>query len=212
MAVPAPTRPAPTPVLIFDIGNVFVRHDNNLLFDRLAACCADPVGVRPRLAAGLHDNVIATGRLGIDALHGQLVAEHGFSQPYGHFLDLWSSHFSEEPGMEALVRVLAQRHRIALFSNINAPHWEHVSARYTALAHAHAAYLSYQLGLVKPDPASFRRVLELEGCAPEDSIFIDDRAENTAAATSIGMRSVTFTDRAALVTALAAYGVATEGL
>ena len=70
--------------------------------------------------------------------------------------------------------------------------------------------MSYELGLAKPYAEAFNKVLELEGRRPEECIFIDDRAENTAAAAALGIRTVTFTDRKALEAAIAEYGVAVD--
>lgn len=195
-----------SPTFIFDIGGVLIRHDNDLLYDRLAACCADPAAARPHLPTWLHED-IGTGRLGIDALHASLVTDHGFNETYTRFLDLWSSHFSEEPGMEPVIYTLAQLYRVVLFSNTNAAHLEHIRANYPVLGYAHAGYMSHELGLVKPHTDSYHRVLELEGRPPEDCIFIDDRAENTAAAAEIGIRTITFRGRDAFLKDLAGYGV-----
>ncbi len=198
------------PTFIFDLGGVLVRHDDELLYGRLAARCADPQAARPQMEACLSDKDIGSGRLGVEVLHARLTADHGFGESYAHFLELWSSHFSPEPGMEPLIRSFAERHRVVIFSNTNAAHADHIRERYPVLGHAHATYMSYELGLVKPDAAAFRRVLELEGRQPEDCVFIDDRAENTAAAAALGIRTVTFAGRAAFVEAMAGFGVAIE--
>jgi hypothetical protein len=81
------------------------------------------------------------------------------------------SHFSEEPGMQPVVYALIQLHRIVLFSNTNAAHVAHIKANYQVFGHVHAAYLSHELGLVKPDATSFLKLLEIEGLPPEDCIF-----------------------------------------
>lgn len=201
---------SPAPTLVFDLGGVLVRHDNDLLYDRLAARCVDPVAARERIIVALDEPDIGTGRLGIDRLHTRLVQELSFADPYDAFLAIWSSHFSEEPGMEALVRDLATRHRTIIFSNTNAPHIEHIEANFPVYRCAHAAYLSYELGLVKPDAGAFQRVLELESRRARDCIFIDDRPENTAAAEALGIETVTFTSREALLAALARHGVSVE--
>jgi putative hydrolase of the HAD superfamily len=195
------------PTFIFDLGGVIVRHDNALLYDRLAAQCAEPLSARERLADGVHDRIVGTGRLSIPDLHRRLVEDYGFSARYDAFLEIWSSHFSEEPGMETVLRSLAQLYRTVFFSNTNAAHWAHVTAHYPALAHGHHAYLSHELGLIKPDPASFQRVLDLEGCAPRDAIFIDDRAENVDAAVALGIDGIVFTDAARFRGALAKRGI-----
>ncbi|WP_395665360.1 HAD-IA family hydrolase [Methylocella sp.] len=200
----------PVKAFIFDLGGVLVRHDNALLYDRLAACCPDPAGGRAALIRALEDEAIGTGALGVPELHARLVAEHGFSQGFAPFLDLWSCHFSAEPDMEDLLGALKTRYRVSIFSNTNAAHIEHIRARYPAFGAVDAVYLSYELGLVKPHAAAFRKVLELEGLAPQDCVFVDDRADNTAAAAALGMKAVTFTDRAALEAAVAEFGVAVD--
>jgi HAD superfamily hydrolase (TIGR01509 family) len=196
------------PTFIFDLGGVLVRHDNELLYDRLAARCADPKAARAEMDARLGDEDVGAGRLGVEVLHARLVAERGFDDTYAHFLKLWSSHFSPEPGMELLVLALARRYRVVVFSNTNAAHANHIWENYPVLDHAHATYMSFELGLVKPNAAAFRRVLELEGRQPEDCVFIDDRAENTAAAAALGIRTITFTGRASFLAAIAEFGVA----
>jgi len=198
------------PTFIFDLGGVIVRHDDALLHDRLAAHCAEPLSARKRLADGVHDRIVGTGRLSIADLHRRLVEDYGFAARYDAFLEIWSSHFSEEPGMEPVLRALASRYRTVFFSNTNAAHWAHVTAHYPALAHGHHAYLSHELGLTKPDPAAFQRVLALEGCAPADAIFIDDRTENVAAAVALGIDGIVFTDAVRFRSALAERGIALD--
>jgi putative hydrolase of the HAD superfamily len=196
-----------TPLLILDVGGVLVRHDNGLLYDRLAARCADPFAVRPLLPAAVHDEVIGCGRMTAADLHGRLVIEYGLAATYEAFLVLWSSHFSEEPDMEPVVSALASRYRVVLFSNTNAAHWAHVTAYYPLLAAAHRAYLSHELGLVKPDPAAFRRVLELEDRRPDEAIFVDDRVENVVAARALGMAGIVFTGATSFRVSLAEQGI-----
>jgi FMN phosphatase YigB (HAD superfamily) len=200
--------PASVPTFIFDLGGVLVRHDNEVLYDRLAACCADAVEARPKVEAWLCDERIGTGRLEIHTLYRHLRNSLGLRASYPYFLDLWSSHFSEEPGMEAVVERLARHHRMVLFSNTNAPHIEHIRATYPVVARFHATYLSYEIGLVKPHAGSFLHVMELERRKPGDCIFIDDRPDNTGAARALGMHTVTFTGPDDLAVALERYGVA----
>jgi HAD superfamily hydrolase (TIGR01509 family) len=163
-----------------------------------------------RSSRSVHDEVVGTGRLSIPELHARLVFEHGLSATYDAFLAIWSSHFSEEPEMAPLIRALARHHRVVLFSNINPAHWAHVTAHYPAVTEAHRAYLSYELGLTKPDPESFRRVLASEDCRLGDALFIDDRAVNVAAAVALGLDGLVFTGAGPLRAALADRGIALD--
>lgn len=61
--------------------------------------------------------------------------------------------------------------------------------------------------MIKPDPAIYRLFCDRAGLAPEDCLFIDDKAENCAGAESIGMQAELFTDPAALEAALIGRGL-----
>lgn len=60
------------------------------------------------------------------------------------------------------------------------------------------AFSSCYLGLRKPDPAIYRRVLDILGAPPERVLFIDDRQQNVDGAAMAGMKAVRFQSEAAL--------------
>lgn len=47
-------------------------------------------------------------------------------------------------------------------------------------------------GMEKPDPEIYRRALARLGVGPAEAVFVDDVAENVAAARAVGMRGVQF--------------------
>lgn len=51
-------------------------------------------------------------------------------------------------------------------------------------------YLSYEMGVCKPDEAFFREILSAEGIHPEEAIFIDDSRANVLAAESLGIKGL----------------------
>jgi len=60
------------------------------------------------------------------------------------------------------------------------------------------ALSSCYLGLRKPEPAMYRRALDILGAPAERILFIDDRPENAAAAAAAGMKSIVFAGQDAL--------------
>ncbi|HUH64511.1 MAG TPA: HAD family phosphatase [Terracidiphilus sp.] len=52
---------------------------------------------------------------------------------------------------------------------------------------------SFQLGLVKPDPAIYHHLLSELGTRPEETLFLDDRHVNVEAARAMGIRAMEFT-------------------
>lgn len=55
-------------------------------------------------------------------------------------------------------------------------------------------FFSADLRQVKPEPGIFREVCGRLGTRPSEMVFVDDRAENVAAAEGVGIRSILFTD------------------
>jgi putative hydrolase of the HAD superfamily len=66
---------------------------------------------------------------------------------------------------------------------------------------------SCYVGLRKPEPAIYRRALDILGAPPERILFIDDRPENAAGAAASGMKTIVFQGETALRNELKALGV-----
>lgn len=66
---------------------------------------------------------------------------------------------------------------------------------------------SSSIGHVKPHPEIFGAALDLLGIHANEALFIDDRAENVAAAARIGMAGHHFTTFECLLTALEKHGL-----
>lgn len=73
------------------------------------------------------------------------------------------------------------------------------------------ALSSCYLGFRKPEPAMYRRALDILGSAPERTLFIDDREENVAGAAKAGINALRFTGRERLRGELEKLGVLPDG-
>lgn len=60
------------------------------------------------------------------------------------------------------------------------------------LAHSENVFVSYKLGLLKPDIEIYQKVLLKLNAKPEEVIFIDDKPKNVNAAKSIGIHGIVF--------------------
>jgi len=69
------------------------------------------------------------------------------------------------------------------------------------------ALSSCYLGLRKPDAVIYKRALDILGRPPERVLFIDDRPENVAGATGVGMQGIRFTGAEQLRRELVTLGV-----
>jgi putative hydrolase of the HAD superfamily len=69
---------------------------------------------------------------------------------------------------------------------------------------------SFQVGMVKPDPAIYIHLLKELGTKPEETLFIDDRRVNVEAARALGIRALEFSTVERLREDLIASGLDSE--
>jgi putative hydrolase of the HAD superfamily len=107
----------------------------------------------------------------------------------------WSHPYEET--LELVGRLARAGTRLALLSNCPAP----MAAAIDEMSWTDLIpdrFYSCRLGLTKPDPAIYRKVLTALGAGPGDVTFVDDRPPNVAAAAQVGLRALLFTDPATL--------------
>ncbi len=193
--------------VVFDIGWVLVHLDHAPLLEWLrshAAEAPDLDSVLARIALEDHE----CGRL-----HGQGLLER-FAALAPAPLDLQETHarwvgmFELQPAMVELAHRLTERHRVYLLSNIGDLHWHHLSREYGLHRIGHGALPSFLAGVMKPHADIYAQAERRFGLEPAETVFIDDRRENIAAAEARGWQGIVHRDHASTVSALRALGVA----
>jgi len=191
--------------LVFDLGNVIVPFDNDVLHARVIGRCSAP-NAAERLPSIAHSRRYGTGEKSIADLHQTLVEDLGYCGDWPTFVDDWTCHLTLDAGMLDLVEQLAGRHRVLLFSNINQEHWDRALEMSAGRIGKIEAYLSHEIGDLKPAISSFNTVARLAKIDPARSIFFDDLPGNVAAAREAGFQAEVFTTQAALEDYLRAVG------
>jgi 2-haloacid dehalogenase len=132
-------------------------------------------------------------------------------------IEAWPSRFDETmagpiPGaVEILAELRARDVPLYALSNWSAETFPRALARFPFLQWFRGIVISGALQMAKPDPEIFHHLLDAYGLRAEDTVFIDDAPRNVAAATSLGMHAVRFTDAAALRAALVDLGLLGRG-
>ena len=200
----------PTPhirVVVLDLGNVLVFHDNALLCQRLAERTGGSFEQVALALSGPLSDAINRGALDGEGIRREVCAVLGGDIPEAEFFELWSSHFTPYEAMAPRIEALARKVRLVLLSNTNVLHWEFLRPRLPALNHFHALLTSFELGLAKPDEAIFRKAVEVGGAPPEATAFFDDIPAYVEAASRVGIHGRIFTTAEAFDQELAGLGL-----
>ena len=122
------------------------------------------------------------GHLTPDEFHRSLCAKINIDVPLNRFIDIWNGLLSADEDMAALVAKLGVDHNLALASNTDATRFAFSTENFGVMQAFEQNFLSYEMGLLKPDPAYFHHVLYGLWASPANCIFIDDRPENVRSA------------------------------
>jgi len=102
-------------------------------------------------------------------------------------------------GIEVLSEIAASnRWMVGVLNNESRLLHEYRMEKYNIEQHLDVQLSSCYLALRKPEPAIYRRALDILGVPGPRAIFIDDRKENTDAAASVGMHAIQFQNEAQL--------------
>ena len=110
-------------------------------------------------------------------------------------LNLWDARMwtRADPAMLAWQLAIKQRGLLtAIVSNMGDAVHEHMERELSWLGRFDVLVWSYQLRVAKPDPAIYRYALDRLGTRPEETLFLDDKAENVDAAAALGMKALVF--------------------
>ena len=181
--------------IVFDIGWVLVRLNYRPLLGLLRAHGAqvgDRDAVMKRLWLEEHETGRLPGRGLLERIQGLVRLPVSLEEAEAKWLDM----FELEPAMVDLAHRLGEHHRVFLLSNIGDLHWAHLSREYRLHAIGHGALPSYVAGVMKPHAGIYAQAERRFALEPAATVFIDDRADNVAAARARGWYGIVHQDHA----------------
>ncbi len=180
--------------IIFDFGGVLVRMADTTSRRRWAERLGVPLG---ELEAMVFESEIS--RRAMVGLAPEIAIWQGIAQRFGLNdaamaqceRDFW--HGEQLDGeLVALLHNARPHYRTAILSNA----WSDARTAFTQKFRLHEAVdlmvLSAEEGIAKPDPRIYERTLQRLNVRPEEAIFVDDLAENVAAALALGIHALQY--------------------
>ena len=194
--------------VVFDLGGVLIRWDPRHLYRKLLKDEAAVEEFLVNVCTQAWNEKQDAGRT-FDEAEEELIAIHADK---AHLIRAFKTRFDEMiPGAnEDVVDILRELkgRSVPLYAltNWSAETFVSQRARFPFLGLFDGIIVSGEERLIKPDVRIFDLLVKRYGLDPKRTVFIDDVAENTQAASSIGIHSVQFTDADALRAALRVLG------
>ena len=195
--------------VIFDLGNVLIPFNPRWLFRTMLP---DEASIDAFFAETGFDAWNAQMDAGLPFADG--IAAHG--EKFPHYRSLFEAFFERwhetvgQPIAESIdiFRTLRQRRiRTYALTNFSAETWPLAVARFPFLNDFDGTVVSGIEGLIKPDPAIYRLLMQRHAITPSRAIFIDDRLENVESARTLGLHGIHFVEPVAVRLALRELGL-----
>ncbi len=181
--------------IVFDFGGVLVDWNPHHLYDKY-------FGSREKAEWFLNNICLYSWNLQMDGGKpfaegvAELQAEHPeWSEAIAIYHTRWIEMMNGEiEGMASVVkRLKAAGYGVYGLTNWSAETFPMVRDTYPVFQEFDGIVVSGEEHLLKPDEAIYRCLLERYNLQAEESLFVDDNADNVAGARNVGMKAIRFT-------------------
>ncbi len=196
--------------VVSDLGRVVLWFDNNIFLRKLAECAGKPFEV---VKAAVHGDLelfrrFDGGSVTPRGFYERVVGLVGADVSCVAFYEMYSDIFSlNTAAVDVLARVKAAGYKTLLLSNTDPERFGFVRRRFPEILFFDRYVLSYELKLLKPDPAIYLEAARLAGSSPQECVFIDDMEENVDGAVAAGFSGILYLPQTDLAAELQKLGL-----
>jgi 2-haloacid dehalogenase len=189
-----PDTGAPITTAVFDLGAVLIDWDPRYLYRSLISGEHQMEEFLATVCTAEWNAEQDRGRA-LDEATATLIAEH---PDHAELIEAYYRRWEEMVGepIEGAVQIAKELKgigvRLLALSNWSAETFPRARARLAFLDDFDAVLLSGSVGLLKPDPAIYRLLMERHDVDPEHTLFIDDSARNVESAARLGFDAIVF--------------------
>ena len=181
-------------VILFDLGRVLIDFDHNIAVHKIKRFCS----LNEKAIYNLFFDSGST-----DKFEKGTISPLEFFQEvktmlkanivYEEFLPIWNEIFTPHPGSLEVIESLKDNYRLYMVSNINELHFKYLEEKFgNYFKYFSYIFLSYEMGLRKPDPKIYKSIIEYIKLPAQNIIYTDDRPELIEAAKKLHIDAFVF--------------------
>jgi len=192
---------------IFDIGGVLVPEISQNVYALVADVLRLPPSQLQACIAHYHA-LLTTGHMSLREMYATILHEFRLRDSVDAVLEVHLSQYRRaekrlDQDIITVIDQLRERHSVACLTNTEVEIAE-ISRQIGVFEYFDKAFLSTELGLMKPHDAIYRKVLHELQCRPENVVLIDDNSDNIDGARHVNIPVIHFTTPGALTQSITA--------
>ncbi len=194
--------------IIFDLGGVVFDWDPESLLLRFFPVESERNKVRELFMKHPDWVELDRGSLSPDTAVSRAAERTGLSQaPLKELLDATPESLTvKEETVDLILKLKERGHALFILSNMHHESMDYLDETQDIFELFDGKVASCRVGLVKPEEAIYKHILNEYGLNPEETLFIDDMKENVEAASRTGIRPLHFQSAAQCTEELAELG------
>ena len=194
--------------VIFDLGRVLVAIDNRQMVTKLFAHINpdDPQLVEKTMKSAMMID-LCLGQIDMPEVHRRMCREGILTMSFQEFKECWQSIFYTMDGAKELLEDLQGKVNLGLLSDTDPVHWAYILKHWPWLAMIEQPTLSFEVGLMKPNPGIYHKAAENVNAPIGKCLFIDDLPVNVDGARAVGMHAVQFQNTEQIRRELRLFGI-----
>jgi putative hydrolase of the HAD superfamily len=180
--------------VISDLGKVIVYFDNGVFRRKLAGFCRFSPEEIQRLAADNLELILSfdRGEITPEVFYAEISRKLEARIDSDRFFAIYNDIFTLNPPVLETLKRLKPRYKLALLSNTDVMRFGFIRQRFPEIFIFDAYVVSFELGVLKPDPRIYQEALRRLDVEPREAAFIDDMQENVEAAVRLGLKGLHF--------------------
>jgi len=195
--------------IAFDFGNVICTVD-------IPAFLSDLSRYTAKSSEEMYDLIFKSnlpekyesGLISSDEFYKKISEMCDLSISRAQFIEIFKAFFIPIRTNIDLLKKLKKHYTIALLSNTNEWHFEHVIKKSEVFKLFDVVTVSHHVKEIKPGERIYRDLLKKLGLEPQECVFIDDMKPNVDAACAMGINGIQYTTHEELLKALSKLNVA----
>lgn len=195
--------------IISDMGQVVLWFDNHQFYQRLSQ--VSPFK-EEEIKQMVRENfelieLLDTGRISPKEFYTKIISLTRANLSYEEFVEAYCHVFSPNYPVINVLRRAKKNCRLLLLSNTDILRFSYIRQRFPEAMIFDSLILSYEVGLMKPDPQIYQLALEAAQVLPQEAVFIDDLEENIRPAQQMGLNVILYRPETDLEKALLSLGI-----
>lgn len=181
-------------VILFDLGKVLIDFDHTIAVQKIKHFCAlDENGIYNLFFDSDITDRFERGIITPFEFFQEAKKMLSANTSYEEFVPIWNEIFTPHPGMLEMIGSLKDNYSLYLVSNINELHFKYLEEKFSDFfKYFSYMFLSYEVGLRKPDPRIYELIIDYIKLSAENIIYTDDREELVEAAKKLNIDAFVF--------------------